>query len=133
MEERLKSIAQACLSGAERHTMTFPEILGALGEGGFESYAIDFRRARAIYYLPDGDSVEWPTQRPSVAIGDDFDVAAIRQSILEAQRLAPGYTYEGFCRKITAAGCVGYTVSLRGRRAVYYGRSAEAHVEHFPT
>lgn len=29
-------------------------------------------------------------------------------------------------------GCVGYHVSLAGRRAVYYGRSGETHVEQFP-
>lgn len=31
-----------------------------------------------------------------------------------------------------AAGFEGYLVSLPGRRAVYFGRTAETHVEHFP-
>ena len=44
----------------------------------------------------------------------------------------PGYTYLGFCRKAMAAGCAAYMVSFRGRRAVYAGRDAEMHVEHFP-
>ncbi len=30
------------------------------------------------------------------------------------------------------AGCAGYFVSLIGRRAVYFGRTAETHVEPFP-
>jgi hypothetical protein len=31
-----------------------------------------------------------------------------------------------------AAGCAGYIVSFLGRRVVYFGRTAETHVEHFP-
>jgi len=44
----------------------------------------------------------------------------------------PGYTYAGFSAKVMAAGCAGYIVSFSGRRAVYLGRTAEIHVEHFP-
>jgi len=35
--------------------------------------------------------------------------------------------------QVKAAGCAGYLVSFLGRRVVYYGRSAETHVEHFPS
>jgi hypothetical protein len=41
--------------------------------------------------------------------------------------------YKGFCEKVLAAGCAGYIVSLAGRRAVYFGRTAETHVELFPS
>jgi uncharacterized protein YbcV (DUF1398 family) len=40
--------------------------------------------------------------------------------------------YREFCRRIAAAGCVGYFVSLAGRRAVYYGRTIDTYVERFP-
>jgi len=40
--------------------------------------------------------------------------------------------YKEFCRRIAEAGCIFYLVSLTGRRAVYYGRSGEAHVDLFP-
>ena len=40
--------------------------------------------------------------------------------------------YREFCARIAASGCVGYLVSLAGRRAVYYGRTGETHVEYFP-
>jgi uncharacterized protein YbcV (DUF1398 family) len=112
--------------------MTFPQIVGTLMQEGFESYSIDFRRSKAIYYRPDGDSVELPTHRLNVPIAESFDTAPIQAAIREAQQLVQGYTYEGFCRKVMDAGCVGYTVSFSGRRAVYYGRTAEVHVEQFP-
>jgi uncharacterized protein YbcV (DUF1398 family) len=132
MDTRLTKIAQSCLEGAETDTMTFPQIVGTLMQEGFESYAIDFRRATATYYLPDGDSVVLPTHRGEVPIAGALDSAAVQAAIREAQQLVPGYTYAGFCAKVMAAGCAGYIVSFTGRRAVYFGRTAETHVEHFP-
>lgn len=132
MDDRLKQIAEKCLRGAEDNSMTFPQIVGTLMEEGFESYAIDYRCVSAIYYRPDGDSVRLPTHRHTVPVAEAFDTAAIQVAIREAQQLVPGYTYEGFCRKVMAAGCAGYIVSFSGRRAVYFGRTAETYVEHFP-
>ncbi|QIP00158.1 DUF1398 domain-containing protein [Bradyrhizobium symbiodeficiens] len=127
-----ENIAKSCLLGAENNTMTFPEIVQALTREGFESYAIDFRRGRAIYYLPDGQSVEYPT-RSTLSVAKDFDAGAIQAAIREAQQLVAGYTYDGFCEKVAKAGCSGYVVSFAGRRAVYMGRTAETHLEHFPS
>ena len=132
MNDQQKAIARSCLEGAEGNTMTFPQIVGTLMEAGFESYAIDFRRATATYYLPDGESIELPTHRVHAAVAPTFDVAPIQAAIRQAQQLVPGYTYKGFCEKAVAAGCAGYIVSFSGRRALYIGRTAETHVEHFP-
>jgi uncharacterized protein YbcV (DUF1398 family) len=132
METRLVQTAEKCLRAAEDHTMTFPQIVGTLMQDGFESYCIDYRRSKAIYYRPNGDSVELATHRLGVPVAETFDTAAVQAAIREAQQLVPGYTYEGFCRKVMDAGCAGYIVSFSGRRAVYFGRTAETHVEHFP-
>lgn len=132
MNDRQKEIAKACRDGAENGTMTFPQIVGALMEEGFESYSIDFRRASATYFLPNGDSMELPAHKIGVEIAERFDAALIQAAIKEAQQLAPGYTYKGFCKKVASAGCAGYIVSFAGRRALYIGRTAETHVERFP-
>ncbi len=132
MNDRQKTAARTCLNGAETGAMSFPEIVATLIEEGFESYAIDFRRASAIYYLPDGESVELPTHRTETPVAPAFDAALMQAAIKEAQQQIPGYTYKGFCRKAAAAGCAGYFVSFSGRRALYLGRTAETHVEHFP-
>lgn len=132
MDARLVEIATACLRGAEDNTMTFPRIVGALMGEGFESYAVDFRRGTAIYYLTDGDSLALATTVEHGPVPEAFDVPAVQAAIREAQLLVPGYTYRGFCAKVTAAGCAGYIVSFPGRRAVYFGRTAETHVENFP-
>jgi uncharacterized protein YbcV (DUF1398 family) len=132
MNDHLTKIAQTCLDGAENNTMTFPEIVGTLMQEGFESYAIDYRRATATYFLPDGDSISLPTRHSGGPIAPALNTAAIQAAIKEAQQLVPGYTYAGFCTKVMAGGCAGYIVSFTGRRAVYFGRTAEIHVEHFP-
>ena len=132
MDDRKKAVAEGCLKGAEDNTMTFPQIVGILMKEGFEGYAIDFRRRLATYYMPDGDSVEVPTHKIDIPVAPSFDSARIQAGIKEAQQLVPGYTYLGFCKTVVSAGCAGYIVSFSGRRALYIGRTAETHVEHFP-
>ncbi len=133
MDAQRKALAQECLEGAETDGMTFPQIVAALMQGGFEGYAVDFRRRLATYYLPAGDSVQLATHADDLAVSAAFDAQALTDAIREAQALAPGYSYKGFCRKAKAAGCAGYMVSFTGRRAVYFGRTAEIHVERFPS
>lgn len=126
------TVARACLEAADKNTMSFPEIVGALMEAGFEGYGVDFRRADATYYLADGEALVLPVMLAEGGVAAGFDAGRIESAIREAQQLVAGYTYAGFCRKVIAAGCAGYMVSFSGRRAVYYGRTAETHVEHFP-
>ena len=127
-----ESTARACLKAAETGSLDFPQIVGALIEAGFESYAVDFRRARNIYYLADGDSIELPAHATDAAVASGLDTEAMQAGIREAQAKAPGYTYPGFCSQAAVACCSVYIVSFIGRRAVYFGLTGETHVEHFP-
>lgn len=126
------SIAEQCLRAAESDAMAFPDILGMLGANGIEGYLVDFRDARATYYDVEGGALGLAAHASEVAVAERFDAAALVAAIREAQRLVPGYTYAGFCDKARRAGCAGYLVSLPGRRAVYFGRTGETHVELFP-
>lgn len=126
------AIAKACLEGAETNTRSFPEVVEILTAAGFEGYAMDFRRRSATYYRNDGEAVVLPLRHSARPVAPAFDDAVVREAIGEAQSQAPGYSYAGFCEKVIGAGCAGYLVSFSGRRVVYYGRTAECHVEHFP-
>lgn len=127
-----ETAARTCLDGAEQGRMSFPEILAALGEAGFEGYAVDFRRGAVSYYHGAGDAIELPTHDRCQPIAKAFDAATMRTAIARAQANGPDYSYAVFCDTVRAAGCAGYIVSLPGRRVVYYDRTAELHVEHFP-
>jgi uncharacterized protein YbcV (DUF1398 family) len=132
MDDGLELVAARCLRGAEDGTMDFPQIVRVLMGAGFESYAVDFRRGTATYYQADGDSVELAVGRKEGAVAAGFDAGVVQGAIRAAQANGPGYTYAGFCRTVMAAGCAGYIVSFIGQRAVYFGRTGETHVEHFP-
>lgn len=133
MKAQQKTLAQKCLAAAEGNSMTFPQIVTALMEGGFESYTVDLRRSVATYYLPTGEAVELAAHKADGEVSAAFDAAALQSAIREAQQLVAGYTYAGFCTKAKAAGCAGYMVSFSGRRALYFGRTAETHLELFPS
>lgn len=132
MDAMPTATAQRCLSAAYDGTMDFPSIVRALIDAGFEGYDVDYRRGTATYFLSGGDSVQLAVPRTDGSVAAEFKTHAIEQAVREAQTQAPGYTYAGFCAKVKAAGCAGYMVSFLGRRVVYFGRTAETHVEHFP-
>ncbi|MGH8118610.1 MAG: DUF1398 family protein [Rhodanobacteraceae bacterium] len=131
MNANWHDIARATLEGAKSGAQTFPEGVRMLMEAGFDGYAVDFRCSTRTYYLPDGQTITLTTATTE-PVAERFDAAAIKAAIGEAQAMVPGYTYEGFCAKAARAGCAGYTVSLLGKRVLYYGRTGEAHTEYFP-
>ena len=132
MNAQTKTIAENCLKAAYDGSMAFPDIVGTLIGAGFESYVVDYRRNTTTYYLPDGDSVVVENEKTVGSVAPAFNAAGVEAAVREAQANQPGYSYRGFCETVKAHGCAGYIVSFSGRRVVYFGRTAEMHVEHFP-
>jgi uncharacterized protein YbcV (DUF1398 family) len=132
VDAQKKSIAEKCLAAAYGNAMTFPQIVGALIEAGFDGYAVDFRAGDATYYLPDGDNTTIPLPHGGAKVASAFDAAGVAAQIKWAQANPPDYGYIAFCENVMAMGCAGYVVSFVGRRVLYYGRSGETHTEHFP-
>ena len=132
MNAHLIETAQHCLNGAESNDLTFPEIVETLVRAGFESYTMDFRRATATYYLPDGDSVVLASRGAAAPIAGALNIPEIQSAIREAQRLAPGYTYEGFRSKVMklAAPAISHRSVAGGLSTSAAPR--ETHTEHFP-
>ena len=130
MHANVKSIAEACSKAAEDGSLNFPQILGKLGDAGIESYLVDYRRALKTYYLPGGESVDVLDSHRHGGVAAAFDAARVAAAVGQSQR--GEHSYMEFSEKVIAAGCVGYIVSILGRRVVYFGRTAETHVEHFP-
>jgi uncharacterized protein YbcV (DUF1398 family) len=125
-------IAQECLDAAYDKTASFPEIIGKLMEAGFEGYLVDYRRHTTSYYLADGDTVVLENRPSQDMVAIAFDQTAVSAQIRWAQANPPEYSYTAFCKNVKASGCAGYLVSFPGKRVLYFGRTAETHVEHFP-
>ncbi len=132
MDAQHGAIAQTCLNAAYDKTMAFPEIVGTLISAGFEGYAVDYRRNTTTYFRPDGDSVVLQNRNSEVPVAPKFDQPGVAAQIKWAQADPPDYSYAAFCKNVKALGCAGYIVSFLGRRVLYFGRTAETHVEHFP-
>lgn len=128
----LETTARHCLDGACAGTMDFPTIVHTLMAAGFEGYDVDYRRGTSTFFHPDHTPVQLAMPASTARIAATFDAEAVQRAIRAAQARAPGYTYAGFNDTVQAAGCAGYMVSFLGRRVVYFGRTAETHVEHFP-
>jgi uncharacterized protein YbcV (DUF1398 family) len=122
---------QTCSRGALTGELTFPEIVGRLNALGVERYHADFSRGEITYYFPDGDSLVVPTPHAAHPTGTEFSATAVEAAVRQSQRYE--HTYPDFIRKTMAAGCVGYFVQITGRRAIYFGRRGESHVELFPS
>lgn len=110
---------------------TFPQTVAALKQVGVERYVADLVRLEKTHYSVCGDSVVSPlplAEGPQVAQAWSVEgvVAAVR-AIQQRQ-----IDYPRFLRQIMSSGCVSYMVFLDGRKAMYFGRGGDFHVENFP-
>lgn len=130
MQTDVITTVQECTDASDQERISFGEVVMKLMQAGVERYHADLLRAEKIYYLPSGEShrVEaLPVEAtPPQAFTADGVAAAVRA--IQTRKIQ----YREFCERIAQAGCVGYMVSLAGRRAVYYGRTGDSYVEPFP-
>ena len=130
MQENVIRTMQECTDGSDHERISFPEVVMKLTQAGVERYHADLLRAEKIYYLPSGESHRVQAAQietvPAMVFTADGVAAAVRA--IQTRQIK----YREFCERIAQAGCVGYMVSLTGRRAVYDGRSGDSYVEPFP-
>jgi uncharacterized protein YbcV (DUF1398 family) len=130
METDVKTVVEECTHGSDEGRLSFPEVVMKLMEAGVEQYHADLVRSEKTYYVPNGESIVIPGRALPHLPARNFSAAAVEAAVraIQAQKIG----YREFCERIAAGGCTGYFVSMAGRRAVYYGRTAEAYVELFP-
>ena len=131
MEDAIRKVMQECTDASDQERISFPDVVGRLAAAGVERYHADLQRHEKVYYLPDGQSHAVPTVALAEPAAAAFSATGVEAAVRAAQAGTIGYGE--FCRWILKAGCVGYFVSIPGRRAVYFGRTSECHVEHFPS
>jgi len=130
MDDSVKAVMEDCTRASDEERMSFPEVVGRMMAASVESYHTDMLRAERTFYMPDGESYVVPTHRAAATPARDFVPAGVEAAIRATQSGRIGY--RDFCEDILRAGCVGYIVSFPGRRAVYFGRTGDFHVEQFP-
>lgn len=129
--ETVHAIARASFDGTEANTLTFPEGVKMIAAAGFNGYLVDYRAGTRTYHHSNGATFAF--QGHAYAPIDAFDANIVKAAIKEAQLMVPGYTYQGFSRKVTErGGAAGYLVSIVGKRVLYFGVNGETHIEYFP-
>lgn len=131
MNDSTRSAIVATFEASNAGRMHFGEVIAQLMRAEVESYHVDYRAGRAVYYLPDGETLDMRLELPPEGIAADFDGAGVRAAIAGAQR--GQVMYPEFKHLSQRAGCVGYTVWIAGRHVVYLGRKGQTHVEPFPS
>ena len=109
----------------------FPQVVQKLAGAGVRSYTADLVRLNNTYYGADRDSMD--EALPLAAgprIADTFDKDSVAGTVRAIQQGQIGYAE--FLHQIMAAGCSRYSVFIGGRKAIYFGRDGDWHIENFP-
>lgn len=119
--------ARASLTGS----LPFPEIVRNLIQAGVEYYHVDYILLQFTFYGTNAASVVAPlTFEGLPAVAKDFDVAALRQTILDSQQ--DGQQFREFSQRAMRAGVQGYFAFLKGARVTYLGRQGISTPSGFP-
>jgi uncharacterized protein YbcV (DUF1398 family) len=130
MNANVKEVMVEASRASDEERVTFGEVVMSLMKAGVERYHADLLRGERTYYLPNGESEIVAGDVVDVAPAEAFSAGGVDAAVRSIQ--AGQIQYKTFCNRVAEAGCVGYHVSLVGKRAVYYGRTGDSHVEWFP-
>lgn len=126
------ALLSECITGTFAGTTLFPEIVARLTADGVEWYSSNLTFGVTTHYAADGQYHQspWPAGHLH-AIANDFQGDEVLAAIRGSQQ--GRIIYPTFLQLIAAAGVVYYTVHLQGKKAIYFGRHGDFHIEHFPT
>ncbi len=130
MEQKTINVMEECAVQSQAGKISFPEVVRRLGEVGVERYHADYTRGETTYYTVGGESHVARLGHTEGEIAMAFSAQDVEGAIRRSQR--GEIKYAEFLKLTMAAGCVGYFVQIVGRRAMYFGRGGEVHVEPFP-
>ena len=120
-----------CTAGAFDNTVSFPETVAKMAADGVEWYSANLILGMKTHY--GADLSHHPTRWPgwtTPAIASSFSAEKVLAAIRASQ--AREIAYPEFLRRIAEAGVVYYTVHLKGRKAIYFGRDGDFYIEPFP-
>ena len=125
------ALLDQCTAGAFDGSVPFPETIARAAADGVEWYSANLILGVKTYYAADLSHYQtpWPDWTAST-IADPFCATSVEAAIRSSQRKE--IRYAAFLKRIANAGVVFYTVHLKGRKAVYFGRHGDFFVEPFP-
>lgn len=125
------AIAKECSLLSEQEKITFPEVVARLGKAGVELYYTDLLAPSKTYYSKSEAYVVPGSLESEKVLGPVFNSDAVAHAIRQIQ--TGKIQYQEFLRLIMEAGVISYFVFIKGRKAIYFGKLGEQHVESFPS
>jgi uncharacterized protein YbcV (DUF1398 family) len=123
-------VINECLKASFAGT-SFPVVVQKLAGAGVTSYNADLITLRKTYYDAGAESIDEVLPLTGTpAIAEQFDRDAVQAAVKAIQCKEIGYA--DFLRRIMKAGCAGYHVFFKGRKAMYFSRDGEFYTEPFP-
>lgn len=124
------NIIEECIALSLSEQITFPEVVMKLSNAGVERYIADLVGKKKFSYGKQNKTHINELSFDSVNIPEQFNAAAIKQTIIDIQQAR--IKYQTFLRRIMEAGCTHYEVFIAGKKAIYFGRDGSQHIELFP-
>lgn len=121
---------KACAQLSEQEKIAFPEVVRLLNEAGIDLYYADLLVPSNTFYSHDEAYVVPCSISSKKELGLKFNAENVEKAIRLAQ--FGQIKYQEFLRLIMSAGVIAYYVFIKGRKAVYFGRLGEQHIEPFP-
>ena len=111
--------------------LSFRESVQRMASTGVERYRADLVRIEKMHYSAEGETHVVAialTDAPDIA--EELDISGVKDALVAIQN---GKIHYGeFLTRIMQAGVTDYGVWLRGRKAIYFGRTGDFYVENFP-
>lgn len=126
-----QKILEECDRLAFEDKLNFPQSLHRMAATGVERYRADLASLRKTHYSADGETcdIRMPLH-DAPPIEERFHESGIQAALQDIQQ--GKIDYGEFLRRIMHAGVAEYSVWLRGRQTIYFGRAGEFYIEKFP-
>ncbi len=123
-------VVKECTVLSDEGKITFPESVRRLVEGGIELYYADLLASIKTYYSKNEAYTVNFSFASKREVSSIFSAEGVKGAIRQIQ--SGQINYQEFLRKIMDSGIISYMVFLTGKKAVYFGRYGEQHIEEFP-
>lgn len=122
-------IANECATLSDQEKITFPEIVQRLMKADIELYYADLLQSNKTFYSGDTTHTVKCLKKHD-KVSPSFNLDGVVKAIKQIQ--FGEIKYQEFVKKIMDSGILCYMVFITGRKAIYFGRNGEQHIEHFP-
>jgi len=109
--------------------MPFSSLVTTLEKMGVESYRVDMAQQSTCYHMLNGEVMSESFHFDG-DMAQDFDDGEIRLAILDLKQ--NHLEHKEFLKRIMKAGITSYTIFMKGRKIIFYGRNGDSYLENFP-